>query len=354
MSGDVTGSALEARAPCSASELAAAIARADVAGAVATVVGIGTMGKHFVSALRALGVKRVRLCARSPGPLESFRAFEGFETFAGGIERFVGRPAPGELAIIATPTALLIPAARRLASLGFRRLLIEKPVSLWPAEIERLAEELEGEGVEASCAYNRVAYPSCQEVRARVAREGGATSCTYTFTERIKPDWPQTFSAEELARWGIANSLHVMSMAHGVIGWPASWSAHRSGSLPWHPTGAVFMGSGVSDRGIPFGYHADWGSTGRWSVEVHTAAASYRLCPLEQVFRRTSTTSGWTDIPVAAFAPQVKAGITEQVAAMLCEEIGERVPLVSLRAAASLSRYAEAVFGYDSAETEAP
>lgn len=50
----------------------------------------------------------------------------------------------------------------------------------------------------------------------------------------------------------------------------------------------------------------------------------------------------------------MKAGITEQVAAMLSDDIRERVPLVSLRAAAALTKYAEGVFGYDSAEGEAP
>lgn len=268
------------------------------------------------------------------------------ETVSGGIERLACRPKPDELGILATPTASLRAAAERMASLGFRRLLIEKPVSLWSGDIDRLAQQLDAEGVDAVCAYNRVAYPSFHEVRAAAAREGGITSCTYTVTERIKPDWPQRFPAEELARWGIANSLHVVSMAHGLIGLPATWSAQRAGALPWHPTGAVFVGSGVSQRGIPFAYHADWGSTGRWSVEVHTRVASYRLCPLEEVFRKATTTADWQAVPVTTFAPQVKAGIVEQVAAMLSEDVRAALPLVSLREAAALTRFGEGVFGY--------
>ena len=128
------------------------------------------------------------------------------------------------------------------------------------------------------CAYNRVAYPSFLEAYARASHEGGITSCTYTFTEMIKQDWPERFKPDELARWGIANSLHVMSMAHALIGLPQSWTGHQCGALPWHPAGSVFVGSGISKLGIPFSYHADWGSTGRWSVEVHTAVSSYRLC----------------------------------------------------------------------------
>lgn len=330
----------------SSSALAASIAAIDWSNTSATVVGIGTMGRHYVHALQALGVRRLRLCSQSEASLAPFLDLEGVERVPGGMERLTCRPDAGELGIIATPTALLVSAAERLASLGFRKLLIEKPVSLWAEEIERLADHLERDGVEAVCAYNRVAYPSFLNIKAAASREGGITSCTYTLTEMIKPDWPQRFPAEELARWGIANSLHVMSMAHGLIGWPLRWSAHRSGALPWHPAGAVFVGSGVSERDIPFAYHADWSSTGRWSVEVHTPVSSYRLCPLEKVFQRVSPTADWVEVPVTAFAPQLKVGIVEQVAAMLREEIRDMLPLVSLREAASLTRYGEVVFGY--------
>ncbi len=333
--------------PVFAADLAAAIAATRFSDSAVTVIGYGNMGKRHVKALQALGVRSLRVCSRSAAPLEELKSrTPEVETFAGGIERFEYQAEPNELGIIATPTALLVAAAERLASMGFRRLLIEKPVSLWSMTIERLAETLKRQGVEAVCAYNRVAYPSFQEVARRAACEGGITSCAYTFTEIIGRDWSDHFPAEELARWGVANSLHVMSMAHGLIGLPATWSGHRSGALPWHPSGSVFVGSGISERGIPFAYHADWGSTGRWSVEVHTAASSYRLCPLEKVLRRMSPTSDWEEIPVAVFAPEAKAGFVEQLAAMLNQDIRQLVSLVSLREAVALTRYAEDVFGY--------
>lgn len=343
---------VEGLSAVSSAELASAIAAVagrELAERSATVIGIGNMGRQYVDALRALGLGHIRICSRSAAQLEPFRGLEGIEVVAGGVEQLRDRAQPEELGIVATPTALLTDATERLVQLGFRHLLIEKPVSLWSEEIERLDRALEAHGAEGWVAYNRVAYPSFHELNACAARDGGMTSCAYTFTEMIRPHWPQKFSAQELARWGIANSLHVMSMAHGLIGWPATFSGHRSGLIPWHPAGAVFVGSGVSDRGIPFAYHADWGSTGRWSVEVHTSVASYRLCPLEQAFRRTSATGDWTELPVTAFAPQVKAGIVEEVAAALHPHLRERAPLVSLEAAAALTRYGEAIFGYDNA-----
>ncbi len=257
------------------------------------------------------------------------------------------RAHPEELGIIATPISLLIPAAQRLASLGFRRLLIEKPVSLWSREIEELADACEAQGVDAVCAYNRIAYPSFIEARARVAQEQGITSCTYAMTEMIKPDWSNRFTSDELARWGVANTLHVISLAHALIGMPQQWQGYRQGrAVAWHPTGSIFVGAGVSERGIPFSYHADWGSTGRWVVELHTAVSSYRFCPLETLQRRASAMAEWEPIPVATFAPEVKAGFVEQVAALLSEELRPHVPLVSLRQVAALTRFGENVFGY--------
>lgn len=330
----------------SSADIAAVISTTDFSACVATVVGYGYMGKQYVKALRALGVRRIRVCSRSAGPLEELQRLDGVETVAGGIERLDYHPQPYELGIVAMPTLLLVAAAERLASLGVSRLLIEKPVSLWSSEIDQLSAMLRHKGVEAVCAYNRVAYPSFHETRSRAAREGGVTSCAYTFTEMIKPDWPDRFPAVELARWGVANSLHVMSMAHGLIGFPKTWNGHRSGALSWHTSGSIFVGSGISERGIPFSYHADWGSTGRWSIEVHTRLSSYRLCPLEKVYRRTSALGDWEEIPVATFAPDVKVGVVEEVAAMLSRDIRQVVPLFPLGEAARLTRYGEEVFGY--------
>jgi hypothetical protein len=330
-------------------DLAEAIASTDFSRCAATVVGYGVMGQEYVKALQRLGVRAIRVCARSAARLEGLRQVTGIEAVAGGVEALagLGRGPSEELGIVATPIESLLPVAKRLASLGVRRLLIEKPASLWSRAIAQAAAWFDHHGVDVMCAYNRVAYPSVQEARARAGHEGGITSCVYTFTEMVKPDWPQRFPVEELARWGIANSLHVMSLAHGLIGVPAAWQGMRRGGLSWHPSGSIFVGAGVSDRDIPFAYQADWTSTGRWSVEFHTRGASYRLCPLERVFQRRSALSEWEEVPVKTFAPDIKAGILEEVAAMLSPEVRAVVPLISLRRAELLTAYGEQVFGYE-------
>ena len=106
-------------------ELATAITSSDFCDSTATVIGYGNMGRQFVKALRALGVRHVRVCSRSEGPLQELQSVPEVDTIAGGFEELQWRPEENELAIVTTPTALLINAAEQLVSLGFHRLLIE-------------------------------------------------------------------------------------------------------------------------------------------------------------------------------------------------------------------------------------
>jgi predicted dehydrogenase len=343
LSADVNGSIVVTSA-----ELAGLIRSADYTHASATVVGYGNMGRAFVGALRDLGVGRIHVCSRFekvPDPA----GLPGVVTTPGGYGALDETAACRDLAIVATPIGVLAAAARHLAHLGFRNVLIEKPVSLRAREIEALAAEMEAAGVAAFVGYNRVAYPAFHEARARAAEDGGITSCVYTFTEFVDRIGPEHFGSEELARWGVANSLHVMSMAHGFIGLPESWTGYRGRgrAVPWHPAGAVFVGAGVSTADIPFAYQADWGSRGRWSVEINTAKASYRLCPIESLLRKTEATGDWAPVALTAAAPAIKTGFVEQVAAMLHPEVRRAVPLVTLREAARLTHFAEDLFGYE-------
>lgn len=304
------------------------------------------MGQQYVKALQSLQVEQIRVCSRSEATLELLKQASGITTKSGGYGLLDWTPSPGELAIIATPTSELVPAARHLANLGFRKIFIEKPVSLFAAEIQELAQDFEDQEVHGACGYNRLAYPSLIELAHRAENEGGVTSCTYGITEIIKEDWEERFSQTELARWGITNSMHVLSMAHSLIGAPKTWDGSRTGSISWHPAGSVFVGSGISDREIPFAYHGNWGSKGRWSVEAHTAEASYRMCPLEKLLRKESSMDDWVEVPISSFTLDVKAGIVEEVAAMLDPNLFQAIPLITLENATKLTRYAESLFGY--------
>ena len=334
--------------PVSSSQLAATVAAASFAQCDATVVGYGFMGKHYFQALQALGFGQVNVCSRSLEPLGNLDGIDGVNAKAGGYKNAVGPASKDSLAIVATPTVDLVDATKHLADLGFRKILVEKPVSLESAEISELADHLGSLGVEAKVGYNRLAYPSLVEARYQAHQNGGFTSCSYTATELVRSDWNELYTTEELARWGIANTLHVIGMAHGLIGLPSKWNSTRSGSMLWHSSGSIFVGSGISELGIPFSYNADWKSKGRWSVDLHTDGASYRLCPLEKLFVKTDALTEWQEMPVTAFDGQLKAGVAEQIAAMVSPDVRRILPLISIRETVKLTEFGESVFGYSS------
>lgn len=315
----------------------------------ATVVGCGYMGKEFVKALQSLHVPSIRICSRSESSMEVFKGFKEVTCFSGGYEKFSAEARPGELAIIATPTEYLMNASTHLLGLGYKRFLIEKPVALDSKSLCQFGETFCKPDLDVASAYNRVAYPSFLEGKSWAAKEGGITSCHYSMTEIASPVWANQYPKEELARWGIANSLHVASMAHGLIGLPEHSTSLQSGNaFSWHPAGNIFVGSGVSKQGIPFSYHADWTSKGRWSVEFHTRQASYLLCPLEKLFRKTSFKEPWQEIPLHVFNETVKVGIVEEVAAVLYPALRKDIPVFSLKETIRLTKFGEKVFGYPS------
>ena len=69
-----------------------------------------------------------------------------------------------------------------------------------------------------------------------------------------------------------------------LIGFPKELSASQSGELDWHPSGSIFVGSGISEKNIPFSYNANWDSAGRWWVEFLTKENRYIMKPMEQLF----------------------------------------------------------------------
>ena len=310
------------------------------------ILGAGWMATEYCRALEALGVEQVTVVARSAASATKCCEPFGFKPVAGGYEQDLGDLGTFDLIIVALPVLQLLPAARAALRQGCRTVLVEKPGSLYSAELSQWADEIADAPLRVRIAYNRLVYPHLWQLKERVAAEGGITSARYTFTELVRTINFDKNPAEVTARWGVANSAHVISMAHDLIGMPAELSALHDGSLDWHPSGAQFVGAGRTEQGIPFSYHADWASAGRWGIEVMTREHAYRLMPLEELWQSARGTFDWQRVPATAAFPGIKLGVAEQVALMLDAELENLIPLTTVRRAAALTSVVERVCNY--------
>ncbi len=312
------------------------------------IIGAGWMAQQYCNALYEMKIKDVIVISRKEESSRKCCEKYGYRPFFGGYEKVLPKLNGFDLVIIATPIHKLQAAATFAINCGNKNILIEKPGALYSSVLEKWASKIEDIDVRIRIAYNRYLYPSLWKLKELIEMEGSVSSCFYSFTEWIHTINFTNNPPEVYQRWGIANSLHVISMAHNIIGLPRQLCSYRSGSFLWHPSGSKFVGAGVTEKGILFSYHADWNSAGRWGIEVLTPKNSYRLMPLEKLYRCKKGSVKWEEVKLTSAYPQIKTGVAEEIAIMLHRDLERNVPLVTLKEAAVLAKLAENIFGYSS------
>ncbi len=313
------------------------------------IIGAGVMAKEYALALSMMKVKNVTILSRSEQRTVQLSKKYNFKAVSGGFEKNLSSLEIFDLVIIATPVELLIPAAKRAIEAGQKNILIEKPVSLFCQEIEALIREITHMKIRVG--FNRTVYPNFHKLKELSDEDGGITSCRYSFTEWIHQIDFEKFSTEILSRWGIANSIHVISMAHELIGLPIKIESQQLGQFDWHPSGAVFSGLGITDKNIPFSYHSDWKAPGRWGVEIMTQENAYSLMPLEKLFYCPKNSVKWEEVQFRVAYPNVKLGIAEEIGIMLDEKTDQKPDLVTLDKAIDYCKLSEEIFGYNKTST---
>ena len=304
------------------------------------------MAEAHVVALRALGVEPV-VVGRGRERAEELAERIGVEASWGGLDAF-SAPMP-DVAVIAVGPAELAGVASSLLERGCRAVLVEKPGALRSEDLERLHGRSRELGADVFVAYNRRFFPSVAAARQAIEEDGGPLSLHFEFTEIEERVTAGRGTADQvLARWGLVNSSHVVDLAFHLAGSPRQWVQQRRGALPWHPAGAVFSGSGETERGALFSYLATWSGAGRWSVEVTTAARKLILRPLEALSVQRKGSFEVEPVELDAEPSGLKPGLYGQLAAFLAAAAGEEPDprLCSLEEALGILRAAQAIFGY--------
>ena len=132
-------------------------------------------------------------------------------------------------------------------------------------------------------------------------------------------------------------------MVIDLIGDLKQLSSFTSGTLQWHTSGSCFVGSGISEKNIPYSYHADWTSNDRWGIEVFTKKNSYKLIPLEDLYQCPKNSTTFNQIIFEKAFPDVKQGIAEEIALMLSNN---EKSFVTLSQAKKFIETAQKIFGY--------
>ena len=240
------------------------------------------MAQAYAAVLQAQSID-FRVIGRGTASAAAFKRSTGVSVVSGGLDAALAELPVPEQAILAVGVEQLSHVAQRLIGAGCRSLLLEKPGALNFAELEALNAAVQGNNATVWIAYNRRFYASVQKLRQLVAADGGIISAIFEFTEwsHLIKDLQKAPGVKE--HWLLNNSTHVIDLAFHLIGLPAEgqWQSWHGGSLDWHPAAARFHGAGVSERGIPFSYQADWEAPGRWGVELLTRKNRYLLRPME-------------------------------------------------------------------------
>lgn len=307
-------------------------------------VGAGGIAPEYVKALRAVGVQNIDVLARTEASAQKLaRDWQLGQAFGGGADTLAKVGGKYDGVVLASAIESLMPLMNVLADIGAQKVLVEKPVALSSQALRTFIAA--HPSFDAAVALNRLYFPSVQVLREHMKGEE-VTSAAFSFTEWVHRIDATAYSTLELARWGASNCIHVIATAFDLIGMPKALHSVIGGkdTISWHPAGAVFAGSGSSDRDIPFTYMSDWRSAGRWWLSVSTTRGRYDLMPMEGV---TFTERG-TIAPQTLMAPysgEVKCGFEPMLRAWLAP--AGQSAVVGLNDLVAHLEVIEKIFGYD-------
>lgn len=285
-------------------------------------IGTGYMGREYAKVLKAQKVN-FTVIGRSKESTENFKKETGIETVPGGIEKWLKSNKPPKTAIIAVTEDMLGKATLALLKSGVKNILVEKPGGFNTKEIIKVSNESKKRRAFVYVGYNRRFYSSTQKSLEIIKQDGGVSSFNFDFTER-------SYIVEELKQssrikneWFLHNSTHVIDMAFFMGGWPKKITALKKGWLKWHPSGSVYSGTGLSEKGALFSYHADWSSAGRWSIEIMTTKNKLIFRPLEKLQIQKYGSMAIEDVPLDdKLDIDFKPGIYKQVEMFLNNPLG--------------------------------
>jgi len=252
-------------------------------------VGSGNMAYEYLKVLKALNKTVIIVGRGKANVLKLKKLFPEFEYHYGGVDNYISncKNIP-EIAINTVNIDYLGSTSITLLLSGVKNLLIEKPGDLNLSVLKKIEKLSCKNNAVVSIAYNRRFYSSTLHLIDLINEDGGLLSSHFEFTEWVTTIGPHTHSKNALNKWILSNSSHVIDTVFHIIGDPLELNSKIFGkkNIEWHPSGSIFIGFGVSEYNIPFTYHSNWNSPGRWSIELTTNKRRFYLKPMEKLFEQ--------------------------------------------------------------------
>jgi len=292
-------------------------------------IGAGNMAVEYAKVFAAMKIEPV-IVGRGQESAQIFQDKTGMAVVCGGVDAFLQTgPDKPDAVIIAVNVVDLARTAASVMDYCQPKILLEKPGAITSADVN-LLKACKGAD-RLFIAYNRRFFASTQAVRKMLEEDDGPVSCTFEFTEwahRISPVIGRK-NPEEMKHWLIANSSHVIDLAFYLAGFPKKLDATVEGALSWHPSGSAFCGSGTTDKGATFAYHANWEAPGRWWVEVMSRKRRFKMCPMETIQVQNKGEITWSEINLDDdMEKQFKPGLYGMISGFLSN--GEHTGLCTL------------------------
>lgn len=247
-------------------------------------VGSGYMGLEYAKVLNYLGVP-FEVVGRRKEKIRKFnKHFPKIKTYSGGIGKYLMSNMSPKTAIVAVNPHELYKVTKELINRGAKKILVEKPGGISLNQIKDLIKLSRNKGVKIFIGYNRRFYQSVNLAKKIIEKDKGIKSVHFEFTEWIHMIDPKKYDKSVLEKWVAVNSSHVIDLVFHLCGKPKRLHSLVYGNhVNWHPSGSIFIGSGVTEKEIPFTYHSNWGSPGRWSIEILTSRHRLYFEPLERL-----------------------------------------------------------------------
>ncbi len=248
------------------------------------IVGAGGMSQAYHKILKSMGIEPVVVC-RTQSTADEFHEITGGVALSGGLDKWLSENKLDESwkVIIATPVEVLAENITSLLKNGAKDILVEKPGFLKLSEGQQILK-LQNEYVaKVHIGYNRRFYTSVLEAEKIIENDGGLKSVHFEFTEWAHVIAPLEKGAGVKEKWFLANSTHVVDLVFYLTGLPVEYSFKAFGTLDWHPSASVFVGSGITEKNVTFSYHSNWEAPGRWAIEFITNQHRIYLKPMEKL-----------------------------------------------------------------------